>query len=513
MGSFSLDQWLYQRFSRMRLHRINFLSVWFMLAFTLLFSILVIHEEYKQFRSSVAIEHTRYIEREHEMMRAAAHRMQRIFTFAYERSGGVLDEGFYELVESFETQRHQWVMLYDASMRPALPRDRFEGHGEALLGLTGEEITQHELVIEGEPEPMLLLHRTLVGGYHLLLSHLLKPFEEQMRIQEQVLRDRLIKLVLEVVTLSFILFGFIWAITRILSTMIERDIDAFLDFFAKMKTEYVQLEHERIFFEEFQSMAQSANAMVSTINVQKNELEELNRTLEERVERKTHMLKELFEAQKQFIRYAIHETNTPLSVMIANIELYSMKHGRDPYLAKIEASLKQVFNIYDDLSFLVKKDLVEYPKMNIDISEYVQSRVRFFDEVAQMARVNFVFEERCNDKVSVRINETKLQRIIDNNLTNAIKYTKRDEMIRVMVVCEGRWVQVHFASRSVTIKEPEKIFEAYYRENRYKDGFGLGLNLVKSICDEEDIEITLHSDEEQTEFTYRFLIENITFGR
>ncbi len=70
----------------------------------------------------------------------------------------------------------------------------------------------------------------------------------------------------------------------------------------------------------------------------------------------------LLESHKQFIRYAIHETHTPLSVIMANIELFSMNEGRNRYLAKIEAAVKNIFSIYDDLSYLVKKDQIDYPR-------------------------------------------------------------------------------------------------------------------------------------------------------
>jgi K+-sensing histidine kinase KdpD len=58
------------------------------------------------------------------------------------------------------------------------------------------------------------------------------------------------------------------------------------------------------------------------------------------------------------------------------------------------------------------------------------------------------------------------------------------------------------------IKDTKKIFDEYYRENKYNDGFGLGLNLVKSICDEQRVGITLESNEEITKFRYRFRLEN-----
>ena len=54
------------------------------------------------------------------------------------------------------------------------------------------------------------------------------------------------------------------------------------------------------------------------------------------------------------------------------------------------------------------------------------------------------------------------------------------------------------------IQNTDKICDAYYRENESQDGFGIGLQLVNSICKEEGVDILLDSSDERTTFTYRF---------
>ena len=78
----------------------------------------------------------------------------------------------------------------------------------------------------------------------------------------------------------------------------------------------------------------------------------------------------LLTSQILFLRHAVHETNTPISVIMSNIELYEMEHGKNKYLSTSEVALKNIFNIYDDLSYLVKKDQVNYPKRDIDFIDY-----------------------------------------------------------------------------------------------------------------------------------------------
>jgi signal transduction histidine kinase len=330
-------------------------------------------------------------------------------------------------------------------------------------------------------------------------------------------KTRLIKVMVEIATLALILFGFIVGLTKIVNSMIARDMERFLHFFESVHQKTEPISSNELYFNEFKKMAEYANEMGLTIEDQKKSLQQLNESLEDRVRFKTQALEQknsaleeerefsqgLLESHKQFIRYAIHETNTPLSVIMANIELFSMNEGRNRYLAKIEAAVKNIFSIYDDLSYLVKKDQVEYPKKGIDLGEYVEKRLEFFDEVAHFSALSFQYE-KPEFPVWIHFNETKLQRVIDNNLTNAIKYTKSHEVI--MVGVSSNVVECHFwvQSRSQKIQDEQKIFEAYYRERKKADGFGLGLSLVKSICDEENVEITIDSNDDFTRFDYRF---------
>ncbi|MEW5832296.1 MAG: ATP-binding protein [Campylobacterota bacterium] len=338
-----------------------------------------------------------------------------------------------------------------------------------------------------------------------------------IRGDSHALKGRLIKIIVEISTLALILFSFIFGISKIVNTMIARDMERFMKFFEAVHTGAKPISGDELYFSEFKRMSGYANEMASTIQEQKETLRTLNADLEERVKRKTAALQlknealeaeqkfsqELLESHKQFIRYAVHETHTPLSVIMANIELFSMNEGRNRYLAKIEAAVKNIFSIYDDLSYLVKKDQIDYPKKPIELGEYVEKRLEFFDEVAQFSNHSFSYR-RPEPESWIHFNETKLQRVIDNNITNAIRYSKSGEPIEVGIACDGLSCRFWVQSRSQKIHDAQKIFEAYYRERKKSDGFGLGLSLVKSICDEDGVEIRIGFEDDKTRFEYRF---------
>ncbi len=215
----------------------------------------------------------------------------------------------------------------------------------------------------------------------------------------------------------------------------------------------------------------------------------------------------LLKSQKRFLRYAVHETNTPLAVIMANIELYEMELGKHPALSNIEAATKNITGIYNDLSYLAKQNKIHYHKHPIDFSKFIQSRVHFFDIIAQQSGLKFKIID-LTSQVSIYFNETRLQRIIDNNITNAIKYTHEGEEVIVQLEEETQYVIFQISSHSITIEDPEHIFDAYYREDTsVKDGLGLGLNLVKRICTQENVNISVNSSPSMTTFTYYFTKE------
>jgi len=337
--------------------------------------------------------------------------------------------------------------------------------------------------------------------------------------REKKLKTLLIKNTVAIATLAFILFAIMVGFYKIFNMLLQRDMQAFLDFFKETVHNEQVLNPNVIFFAEFKKIVAYANEMVETINQQKKDLTELNLLLEHKVEEKTADLveinkklveekrfsEEILQSQKEFLRHTIHETNTPLSVMLTSIELLNMKNERSRHLSKIEAAAKNIFNIYDDLSYLIKKDQVEYPRAVVELKNYVSSRIDFFSEVAQLVKLEFKYSVD-KDEAYIYFNETKLQRVIDNTITNAIKYTLAEEVIDIKIETQGSFVDFSVASKSKEIKNKEKIFDDFYREEESREGFGIGLQLVKSICEEEGVLIELDSNNTITTFRYRFKI-------
>lgn len=503
--------------NRFSLSQIHVIATFTILFFTVVFAFLVIQDEYRSYVKQLNLEYESFEVEQTETLKRSSDLMRQMINFEYERPTGHMHEAVAKMPALFLGANEGFVQLFDNEGKTLLPTCGLKG----LLGEinTLSENTTIELKgLEGKPEEDALVYiMKLRNGYTLASGIYTKPTREIILERHKKQKSKIVKIVLEITTLAFILFGVIFGINKIISSMMQRDIKIFLEFFELAANRDQVINYRQLYFSEFKRMGRYANNMVDTIMDQKSSLKGLNTSLEQKVQEKTkalqknneelaeaeHFSQKLLNSQKMFLRHAVHETNTPLSVIVTNIDLYTMKYGKNKQLSKIDAAVKNIFNIYDDLSYLVKKDQVEYPKIVIDLNAYIRSRVEFFDEVATQARLAFSLE-MTEGAHYIYFNETKLQRIIDNNITNAIKYTLVDETIYVTTQMADSKIRFAIFSHSKKIDDTNKVLEPYYREDGRLEGFGIGLNLVKSICDEEDVEINILSIEEETRFSYLF---------
>ncbi len=344
----------------------------------------------------------------------------------------------------------------------------------------------------------------------------LDEVEKVIQNQRQILENRLNHYSLQMVLLLVILF--IVGMVGILITnhILNKEISLFNRYFEKAAFTYERIDEENIRLFEFKKMVHYINTMITAIQERKQKLKELNLTLESKVEQKTKDLSEqnilleqekdfnasLVKAQDSFIKHSIHEINTPLAVIMTHIDLFKMKEGENRYLTKIEAASKIISNIYADLSYMVKKNRFDYRKKHFNMSDFLKERVDFFEEIAA-GNKHKIIEEIQND-LWIYFSEEELQRIVDNNLSNAIKYANRGTDIKVVLKEENEEIILEFIGNSPKIEDTERIFKPFERENDVRGGFGLGLEIVYSICQKENVKIEVQSDDYRTVFCYRF---------
>ena len=126
----------------------------------------------------------------------------------------------------------------------------------------------------------------------------------------------------------------------------------------------------------------------------------------------------------------------------------------------------------------------------LDVREIIADRVEYFEVLAKSKQVTFSLSLT---EAEIVMDRRKFIRVIDNLISNAIKYNKRNGEIRI----ELKRNRLVIEDTGIGISE-EKIpfmFDRYLRFNKSEGGFGVGLSIVKKIVDEYGIRIEVESEE------------------
>ncbi len=323
-----------------------------------------------------------------------------------------------------------------------------------------------------------------------------------LKIQKEH-KQKVMRYIVGIGGVALFLFFTIFMLLRVVSFLIEHELNLFIHKLRGASKDYTKINQNDFNFTELKAIIGNANELIGTIQTKHKELIEVNSTLEQKVKDKTMELQNLVLAQDKFIKKSIHEVNTPLSIILTNIDLLKMKNISNQNIINIESGSKIIHNIFNDLSYMVKKDRIDYPKEIIDFTKFLKGRIEFFDEVANASGMVFITNMDSNLKIS--FNEVKLQRIIDNNISNAIKYSFPDSAIFIKLLKDNDKIVFSVKTNSEQIQDVTQIFSSFYRESDTKGGFGIGLNIVKDICDENSVKIILDSKEDETTFEYQFI--------
>ena len=208
---------------------------------------------------------------------------------------------------------------------------------------------------------------------------------------------------------------------------------------------------------------------------------------------------------RDFILSSIHQLKTPLSAIVMNLDLLEMnevKESSKEYIDQIKASVDMLNLNSEELVYLSMKDDVEYKSKRVNISNLLKERVIFFNQIALSNEKTISVD--IVENILLDINPIEFERLVDNNISNAIKYSEQNTKINIFLKRELEGVILSFTSVGKEIKEPSKLFDKGYRESKDKDGYGLGLYIIKSICDKYGVRIDLKSKQSVTTFKYLF---------
>lgn len=194
----------------------------------------------------------------------------------------------------------------------------------------------------------------------------------------------------------------------------------------------------------------------------------------------------------RFIKDTTHELNTPVTAIITNIEMID-KNSLDEKLLKkinrIEIGAKTISNIYEDLTFVTLNNQIISNNEEINLSNLLRQRVDYFNSIATMKKINFDLD--IEDDIFLFCDMKKITKLIDNILSNAIKYNKIAGFIKVRL--DDNILSIEDSGKGIEKENLKNLFERYSRFDKSVGGFGIGLNIVSLIAKEYDLKIDIKS--------------------
>lgn len=204
---------------------------------------------------------------------------------------------------------------------------------------------------------------------------------------------------------------------------------------------------------------------------------------------------------KTFTANAIHQVRTPLSVIKIAHSMLDDQTNKEARL-NILSSIVTMEHLYDSLSFTLQNEKIDLPVSNLNFSWILRERAQLFSPVASSRDSQIITDIRTN--VFVEMNQSELEYLIDNNLSNALKYGQPFKPISLTLTSSPKEFILLFESYGDPISDTTAIFKRYAREDHSKAGSGIGLHIVAAICTRYQILIKVSYEDGKNCFRYFF---------
>ncbi|WP_088351989.1 sensor histidine kinase [Bacillus cereus] len=206
--------------------------------------------------------------------------------------------------------------------------------------------------------------------------------------------------------------------------------------------------------------------------------------------------KQLENTRKEFIAGVSHELKTPLSIMKSCISILKdgvASHKRDYYFEAMAKEVDKMDVLIVDMLHLAKFESGTY-KMDMDIFFIDQ----LIEQICKQLSLEITKKElqvyQCLSNVEVVANRHRIEQVLTNFITNAIRYTPEKEKILISTIQENYRVKVCVENKGAHIpkEQLEKVWDRFYRADtarqRSKGGTGLGLAISKNILELHGVE-------------------------
>lgn len=230
------------------------------------------------------------------------------------------------------------------------------------------------------------------------------------------------------------------------------------------------------------------------------EFARLNTTLEKLMTDSLHS----YQLQKEFTENASHELQTPLAVFQSKLDLLLQQPDITEQQADIVQDLyhmnSRLSRLSRNLLLLAKMENNQFSRTEtVDVVTVIKELLPYLESLA-----NGLILKKCIniDNLSLKANRSLLESMINNLIVNAVRHNKPGGEITVSL--SDSQLTVSNTSDEEALNE-ELIFNRFYRPSEKTKGNGLGLSIVKAVCDYHGWKVSYTYVNGKHEFAVRFL--------
>ena len=191
-------------------------------------------------------------------------------------------------------------------------------------------------------------------------------------------------------------------------------------------------------------------------------------------------LKKALLLNEEFVKDILHDFNTPLSALKINHKILTKQYAENDAIKRSEEAINNILSLQTNLHYFMNQS--ELKNDSVNLKDILQLRVKYFQTIFS----DVIYSLDVKDTV-LYTNRDAFLRVIDNLLSNAGKYNIKNGTVEIFLNDSILIIK----DSGVGIKNPDKIFDRYYKEN--DRGIGIGLHIVHKLCDELGIVLKLET--------------------
>jgi two-component system OmpR family sensor kinase len=173
------------------------------------------------------------------------------------------------------------------------------------------------------------------------------------------------------------------------------------------------------------------------------------------------------------------------------IETFGKHEENSTELKRIEIASKTLSRIYDDLTYLNLNHKYHRNIVNLNMSRLVEERMVYFSAMAEAKGLNITVNTDLD--VMLQIDKNDAIRLVDNLISNAIKYNRSKGLLNVTLTED--LFSVKDTGIGIGSKDLSTILQRFKRVNKSEGGFGIGLDIVNQVVSSYGFVLEIDSKE------------------